>query len=131
MRWIKIGPLKIRVEFFLQELIIITVTFTSEILLDLSHTESNEEKRVKCLQLLDFCAEHPQLCNNRIFTDFFSNVETPSPNDETDRASNNVEIRQNVDRNNAENSYGDINTIYKLSKEGQILEAAAMSTDLV
>ena len=33
MRWLKIGPLKIRVEFSLQDLIMITVTFTSEIYL--------------------------------------------------------------------------------------------------
>jgi hypothetical protein len=87
-------------------------------------SESNEEKQVRCLQLLEFCAEHSQLCNNQIFTQFFSSdVETPSPNDETDRASNNVE-----------NIFSDkkaFNTIHKLSKEGQILDAAAMSSDLV
>jgi hypothetical protein len=86
------------------------------------------------LELLEFSVEHPQLCNSRVFTDFFSDVdspkselELPSPHDETDRAST-VDIfsalstRENVKT---------VDTIHKLASERHFLEAVTLSTDLV
>ena len=72
--------------------------------------DDNEEKRKKCLELLEFSAEHPQLCNSRIFTDFFSEV------DSTLSTTGNVKT---------------VDTIHKLASERHFLEAVALSTDLV
>ena len=82
-------------------------------------SESNEEKRARCLQLLEFCAEHPQLRNNKIFTDFFSDVETPKSEADADESTPDAAASPASD------------VIHLLSKEGNILQAAAVSTELV
>ena len=86
----------------------------------LCFSESNEEKRVRCLQLLEFCAEHPQLRNNKIFTDFFSDVETPKSEAEVE-----------ADGVTQEPASPASDVIRLLSKEGNIFQAAAVSTELV
>ena len=98
--------------------------------------DDNEEKRKKCLELLEFSAEHPQLCNSRIFTDFFSEVDSPkselelsSPHDEADRASSTtVDIFSTL---STTGNVKTVDTIHKLASERHFLEAVALSTDLV
>ena len=86
----------------------------------LCFSESNEEKRVRCLQLLEFCAEHPQLRNNKILTDFFSDVETPKS-----------EAEFEADGATQEPASPASDVVRLLSKEGNIFQAAAVSTELV
>jgi hypothetical protein len=88
------------------------------------------------LELLEFSAEHPQLCNSRIFTDFFSEVDSPkselelsSPQDEVDRASSTtVDIFSAL---STTDNVKTVDTIHKLASERHFLEAVALSTDLV
>lgn len=92
-----------------------------------------EESLEQCQKLLEFCSKFPALCNSKIFTAFFADLESPktdleSPEPDGPFRGDDAPDCEIVGRNAEVVAFG---AIRDLARKGNIFEAAAVSTSLV
>jgi hypothetical protein len=91
-----------------------------------------EESLEQCQKLLEFCSRFPALCNSKVFTAFFADLESPKTDLESPETDGPARgDAPDGDLPGRESDAKVFGAIHELARKGNIFEAAAVSTSLV